>query len=170
MVFFTSDLHIGHRNINTYRTEFTTSEEHDEYMISKIEGLSKRDVLIVVGDFLFDCDKYNEYIERLREVKCRIKLVMGNHDSIELYKENSLMTQGKTSIEVQLPLFSYKNMWIQHCPIHPKEMRGRKGNVHGHLHKETLNDPMYFNVNIDCNDYEFVALDTIKEFFDKQPN
>jgi len=126
-------------------------------MISKIEELGKRDVLIVLGDFLFDCDKYDEYIERISKVKCRVKLVMGNHDSKKLYKEDC--------IEMQLPLYSYKNMWVGHCPIHPQEMRGRLGMIHGHLHLERLDDPRYFNVNIDVNDYEFVKLDTIREHF-----
>ena len=58
-------------------------------------------------------------------------------------------------------------------------MRGRVGNVHGHLHSDCVTiikedicmqlidipDPMYFNVNIEDNDYKLVPLDTIKEYF-----
>jgi len=157
MVYFTSDLHISHKGIIKFRDRFKTAEEHDEYMFSKIEALSKRDILMVLGDFIFDSEDYDKVIERLSKVECRIKLVMGNHDSRELYKEDC--------VEMQLPLYSYKNMWISHCPIHPQEMRGRIGNCHGHLHLEKLDDPRYFNVNIDVNDYEFVKLDTIKEHF-----
>ena len=54
-------------------------------------------------------------------------------------------------------------MWISHAPIHPKELRDKFLNVHGHLHQHSLNDPHYFNVNIDANDYEFVELDALKE-------
>ena len=56
-------------------------------------------------------------------MKCRIKLVMGNHDDHRLYKESIF--------EMQLPFFSYKSYWISHCPIHPQELRNRKGNIHG---------------------------------------
>ena len=66
-------------------------------------------------------------------------------------------------MEIQLPLFSYKGIWLSHCPIHPLELRGREGNAHGHLHLEKLNDKRYFNVNIDVNNYEFVTFDKIKE-------
>ena len=34
-----------------------------------------------------------------------------------------------------------------------------------HMHLETLNDPFYFNANIDVNNYQFVPLETIKQFF-----
>ena len=157
MVYFTSDLHLGHKAIPKYRDRFKDMQDHDEYILQKIESLGKRDILYILGDFLFDGVHYEEYIERLKNKKCRIKLVMGNHDSLKLYKEDC--------VEMQLPLFSYKNMWLSHCPIHPHEMRNRKGNIHGHLHLETLKDKNYFNVNLDVNDYEFVNVENIKEFF-----
>ena len=74
---------------------------------------------------------------------------MGNHDSKLLYNE--------TCIEMQLPFYSYKNMWLNHCPIHPEELRGRDGCVHGHMHLESLPDKRYFNVNLDVNNYQFFA-------------
>lgn len=173
-IYFTSDLHIGHKSITKYRPEFQTMEEHDDYMIDKILELKKRDVLYVVGDFLFDGPHYDDYIERLSKKKCRIKLIMGNHDSKKLYKEDIF--------EMQLSLFCYKSIWISHVPIHPDEIRGRLGCIHGHLHKEVVqkskitfygtrklvSDPRYFNVNIDApgNDYNFVDFDKIKKHFD----
>lgn len=174
MVYLTSDLHLGHRVIHNYRSEkFQSQEEHDKYILDKILALDKRDVLMVIGDFIFDSEKYDFYIEELSKAKCRIKVIMGNHDSIKLYKEDIF--------ELQLPLFSYKNMWVSHCPIHPDELRGRNGCIHGHLHKEKVKaldvithevyeDDNYFNVNIDVNDYEFVSLDTIKEYFNRSNN
>ena len=154
MVYFTSDLHLGHRNIHKYRDKFSSTEENDNYIIQKILELTKRDILYILGDFLFDCDNYNEYINRLSKKKCRIKLIMGNHDSKKLYQESIF--------EMQLPLFSYKNMWLSHCPIHPGELRNRNGNIHGHLHQERLQDNRYFNVNIDL-EYRFFSLEEIRE-------
>jgi len=31
-------------------------------------------------------------------------------------------------------LWSKRDYWFSHAPIHPQEMRGKKGNIHGHLH------------------------------------
>ena len=140
--------------------------EHDDYMINKILALGKRDILYIIGDFIFDGPNYEEYINRINQAQCRIKLVLGNHDSKKLYDERVK----ESKIEIQLPLFSYKSMWVSHCPIHPKEMRGRDGQIHGHLHSKTMESLDYFNVNIDVNDYEFVKLETIKKYFERGQN
>ena len=162
MNYYSSDLHLGHKNILKYRTQFKSLEEHEDTIINKILSLGKRDILYILGDFIFDCPKYEEYIEKISKKKCRIKLVMGNHDSLRLHKEDLF--------EIQLPLFSLKNMWVSHCPIHPQELRGRQLNIHGHLHgdvveKEIYNgyfkDERYFNVNLDNNNFEFVKHDDI---------
>lgn len=154
MLYFSSDFHLGHKNILKYRTQFKTIEEHDNAILNLIERLTKRDVLIILGDFIFDSDNYDYYIERINKAQCRIKLVMGNHDSLKLYKEDRF--------EIQLPFFSYKNIWVSHCPIHPQEIRGRYGNVHGHLHGDYIDDPRYFNVNLDNNNFKFVSSETIR--------
>ena len=168
MIYFTSDLHLGHRAISKYRPYFDSTEQHDEYWLQKMEQLGKRDILYVLGDFLFPGPHYNEYIKRIRKMKCRIKLVMGNHDSIELYKEiNQKPMSPEGSIEIQLPLFSYKNFWLSHAPIHPQEMRSRKGNIHGHLHGSILDDPdeKYFDVCPEKHAFEFVNFEDIKARF-----
>ena len=161
MVVFSSDLHLGHNNIHKYRCDrFVSQEEHDTYILDKIASLNKRDTLKILGDFIFDSPKYKFYIEQLHKMSCRIQIIMGNHDSLLLYKESKF--------EIQLPLYSYKNMWISHCPIHPNELRGRIGNIHGHMHKESLDDPQYFNVNLDVQNYEFVPLDLIRDTYRDQ--
>lgn len=169
--YFTSDLHIGHRAICKYRPHFKTPEEHDLYWIEKIEALGKRDILFILGDFLFPGPKFDEYHERLQKVKCRIKLVMGNHDSLELYQNvNPVIRSNKpvpSRIEIQLPLFSYKNFWLSHCPIHPQEMRNRKLNIHGHLHASVLDDTRYFDVCPEKHNYEFVDFESIKKYAEK---
>lgn len=155
---FTSDTHLLHKAIPKYRTEFSSMEEHDSYIIDKIVSLPKRTVLHILGDFIFDGDRYEEYIERLSKKKCRIKLILGNHCSKNLYRQKE-----QELFELQLPLYSYKNNWISHCPIHPKELRGRDLNIHGHLHKSIIEDDRYFNVNLDINNYEFVTWEEIRD-------
>lgn len=170
MNYFTSDLHFGHLSITKYRTNFLSQEEHDNYFLDEIAKLKKRDILYVLGDFIFDSDKYDWYLEQLNKMPCRIKLVLGNHDSLKLYNEDRF--------ELQLPLFTYKNFWISHCPIHEQELRGRLGCVHGHLHyKRVIRDEYdfsmdywseeidnrYFNVCPEVNEFKFVEFDKIKE-------
>ena len=155
-VMFTSDLHLGHRSICKYRSKFTTAEEHDEYILDLMSKLNKRTILFILGDFLFDGPHFEVYLHRIAKFPCTIKLVMGNHDSMQLYTQTIA-----PNILIQLPLFSYKNTWLSHCPIHPQELRNRDGNIHGHLHNSIVPDLRYFNVNLDVNGYDFVPLNKI---------
>ena len=155
-VMFTSDLHLGHRSICKYRSKFTTVEEHDEYILDLMSKLNKRTILFILGDFLFDGPHFEVYLHRIAKFPCTIKLVMGNHDSMQLYTQTIA-----PNISIQLPLFTYKNTWISHCPIHPQELRNRDGNIHGHLHNSIVPDLRYFNVNLDVNEYDFVPLNKI---------
>ena len=154
MILFSSDWHLGHKVIVPKYRKFDSQEEHDNLFLDKMSKLNKRDILFILGDFIFDSDKYDYYMTQVNKMSCRIKLVMGNHDSLKLYKEQKL--------EIQLPLFSYKNNWISHCPIHPKELRNRDMNIHGHLHGDIIEDPRYFNVSPENNNFEFVDFDYIK--------
>ena len=75
MVYFTSDLHIHHKNICEYRTKFKTTEEHDNHWIDKILSLGKRDILYILGDFIFDTNEeiFNQTINKLDNIKCKIR-------------------------------------------------------------------------------------------------
>ena len=158
--YFSSDWHLGHKSILKYREQFKTIEEHDEAIFTELAKLNKRDILYILGDFLFDCENFEKYLERISHYPCRIKLVLGNHDSLKLYSQ----TVAK-NIELQLPLFSMKNFWISHCPIHEQELRGRIGNIHGHLHFAELDDQRYFDVGLDKNNFKFVDFEEIKNIF-----
>ena len=158
MVYFSSDFHLGHKVITKYRPQFSTRQEHDEAILSLVSKLTKRDDLYILGDFIFDCPEFEDYLKAFSKMPVKIKLVMGNHDSRKLYSQEIAK-----NIEVQLPLFSYKNMWVSHCPIIEQELRSRDLNIHGHLHGSTINSDRYFNVNLDNNSFKLVSLDEIKE-------
>jgi len=158
MNYFSSDFHLGHKVIVPKYRNFSSQEEHDNLILDNISKLNKRDILFILGDFIFKSDKYDYYINQLSKMSCRIKLIMGNHDNLKLYKETRL-----PKLEIQLPLFSYKNFWISHCPIHPQEIRNKLGNIHGHLHNSELNDKRYFDVGLGKNNFKFVTFDEIKE-------
>lgn len=143
MNYFTSDIHFGQRPLWGKRSHISI-EEHDEYYFDILNATKKRDLIFILGDLLFpskDKDLIQYYLDRLKQVPARIKLVPGNHDCPEIYQTDF--------IEVLPPLVNYKNMWLSHCAIHPGEFRERLINVHGHNHFYDLKDPRYFNVCID---------------------
>lgn len=162
--YFSSDFHLGHKAITKYRSQFSSMEEHDEHILAMLESYPKRTLMYILGDFLFDGPNLEYYLARLSQLPYKIKLVMGNHDSKLLY------TKCPSNIEIQLPFFSYKNMWVSHCPIHPQELRGRILSVHGHLHGDVVHnwkgdiDERYFNVNLDNNNFKPVPIETINSY------
>ena len=156
MNFFTSDLHLGHRSIVKYRPEFASMEDHDRALLEKISQLKKRDILFVLGDFIFPGPNYDKYIQAMVKMPGRIKVIMGNHDSLDLYR-------APPKFEIQLPLFVYKGNWVSHAPIHPDELRDRTLNIHGHIHGTELPDQRYFNVNFDVRGHDFVPFEQILE-------
>lgn len=154
---FTSDWHLGHKAILKYRPQFNSIEEHDQAIFEQLASLKKRDIVWVLGDIIFDSDKYDYYVETLSKMSCEMRFILGNHDSQKLYRENRW-----NNISIQLPLLSYKNMWVTHTPIHPYEIRGRDIVVHGHMHNDYLKDDRYYNVNLDNNLFDFVDIWSIQ--------
>lgn len=130
----TSDLHLGHKNIHKFRT-CSSAEAHHEAIYEKLRmSINKRDSIIFLGDIAFD--KY--WLGKIAEIKCAKKLlVCGNHDTENGIKMRDLLT----AYDDVVSLFSRRNYWFSHCPIHPSQMRGKIGNIHGHLHgKEVMID------------------------------
>ena len=80
MIFFTSDLHLGHENcIRLCNRPFSSIEEMDETLIEnwnhKVTG---KDTVYILGDLIYRSQKPpEEYLRRLRGKK---HLILGNHD------------------------------------------------------------------------------------------
>ena len=159
----TSDLHLGHTNIHKYREGFASAEEHHEIIWDKLATfVTKRDTIIFLGDIAFT----QEWLSRIANLKVRKKvLLLGNHDT---ERDGIKIQHIAEAYDEVHGLLSYRNHWLSHCPIHPQELRGRRGNVHGHLHgnmvwqnhswsgdagMETI-DNRYINVCVEHTDYQ----------------
>lgn len=169
----TSDLHLGHKNICKYRTQFNSAEEHDEVVFDNLaSNINKRDSLFILGDVAFT----DEWLIDLTKIKCRKKtLVLGNHDSE--YLSRVLMINVFDSIH---SLFSKRNCLFSHAPVHPSCLRGKILNIHGHEHDrkimlpyiddETVQefigprvDKRYFNACVEHTDYKPISFAEIIE-------
>ena len=130
-----SDLHLGHQNILKYSGQFrggTTSEEHDQWLISQINSvLKKNDLIYILGDIAFDA----ESLKLVGKIKCQKILIRGNHDILPTQEYLKYFSQVHG-------LLSFKGtFWMSHAPIHPAELRGRL-NIHGHVHQNSILDDM----------------------------
>lgn len=144
-VFFTSDWHLGHvlmvSSEKAHKARpFATVEEHDEAVITNVnKTCHPKDVLYVLGDVTFKRDR----LSLLKEVRCKLKLVGGNHDDLatEMYLRHFQKVRG---------VVQYKQTVATHIPVHPAQLESRYVlNIHGHLHGKVLDDRRYVNVCLD---------------------
>ena len=137
-VWFTSDLHFGHKNIQKFRQE-VRSEEHNRETVKTHwnSKVTKRDDVYVLGDAAFTMDTIPEF----NQLAGRKFLIRGNHDELDtqVYLKYFADVYG---------LKKYKEFWLSHAPIHPDELRG-KVNLHGHVHYQSINDPRYMNMCVE---------------------
>lgn len=133
-VWFCSDLHFGHKNIQKFRHHVTSEEDNRNQIITDWEKVvTKRDVVYVLGDACFEVQCLVD-LNRLPGIKY---LIRGNHDRLD--------TQVYLSVFKEIEgIVKYKDYWLSHAPIHPDELRGKR-NLHGHVHYGTLQDQRYFN-------------------------
>ena len=140
-VYFTSDLHLSHKLASELRG-FNSIQEHDDFVMDSLKKIdNKRAMIWILGDVAMQ----PEALERLGDLRSRLKLVRGNHDQ---YKDEEYQKY----FEVMHGFLKYKNLWLSHCPIHPQEMFRCGANVHGHIHKNAATDCLgfpYINMNWD---------------------
>ena len=155
-VYFAADLHIGHKNIANFRTQFSSQEEHDAVVMDNLlSTVTKRDKLYLLGDIAFTFDA----LELIKKIPCQKVLVCGNHDL-----ERGITMKHLVDVYDEVTcLAKYKHYWLSHCPIHPMEMRGRKGNIHGHLHYAKVPDDQYFCVSLEHTGYKPITFDEVLE-------
>lgn len=149
-VYFASDLHLGHKNVTRFRTGFSSADEHHETILENLAmTVGKRDTLFLLGDIAFDSEYCARLLSKLKHINKTI-WVQGNHDvSIRTIIGQAELI-GLDANKLQLQAFTtYKGWWLSHCPIHPDEIRNRKGNIHGHTHYHNISGSAYLNVSME---------------------
>lgn len=175
-VYFTSDLHLGHKKIHQFRAGFNSEKQHEEYILDQwLTYITKRDDVYVLGDACFTMDA----LKLMESLPGRKHLVRGNHDELD--------TQDYLKVFKNVyGLKKYKEFWLSHAPIHPDELRG-KVNLHGHVHYQTITtnvqergdwstvvDNRYFNCCVENLDAHFkrpfVELDQLRKHLIERTN
>jgi len=86
MIYFTSDLHLGHSNIiHLCNRPFCSTEEMDAALIANWnQKVHRNDTVYILGDLMFRNQKPPE--EYLKQLKGKKHLIIGNHDRTWLKK------------------------------------------------------------------------------------
>lgn len=144
-VFFISDLHLGHEGALRWARDYRQGnnvQEMNYWLIDQCNSvLTKRDTLYILGDLCFD----NRDLKLVEQINCFKKhLILGNHDKFHLREYLKYFDTVRAYTR-------YKGYWVSHMPLHEYDMVNCrvKGNIHGHLHQNNIEDSRYFNVSIE---------------------
>ena len=172
MIYFTSDLHLGHKYIIALcNRPFESVEEMDSTLIENWNRkVKKNDLVYLIGDVVWDKKKVAYYMEQLTGRKI---LIAGNHDSAWINREEC-----KGCFETVLP---YLEVHLNSHPItmchYPmlewkssrEEIKRKLGyHIHGHIHNR-ISEEYYqlflqfnaLNAGVDVNEYEPVSFDEL---------
>ena len=175
-VFFTSDLHFGHKNLCVGLRGMSV-EESDQLIINNWNKVvTKRDLVYVLGDITME--NQNEIPKYISQLNGRIVLIGGNHDTkqcCDVYRKLGITVMG---------CLKYKGFICTHIPVHPYELEQEdrqllRGNIHGHVHRSDTIDgmeyepktdygPLYYNVNTELHNYTPIAFDDILADFQQR--
>ncbi len=167
MIFFTSDLHLGHRAAVTMcERPFADIEEMNRALIENINArVNKNDTLYILGDVAHRClvEEANKMIAQINGNKI---LIRGNHDK---EYDVSLFEGIYDFLEVHLEGHSIS---LMHYPM-VEWPKSRHGSIHLHGHQH--NKPEYnleqreqgilrYDVGIDANYYYPMSINEIINF------
>ena len=171
MIYFTADLHLGHKGIlSLCNRPFASVEEMDEALIQNWnKKVKKNDTVYIVGDFAWKKEQVDSYLERLKGNKI---LIIGNHDKwtadesvgkgfskMIKYEETNL--NGHPVTLCHYPMVEWKNS--------RKEGSSKLGYlIFGHIHgnikpeyKQLFSSFNALNAGVDVNRFEPVCFDEL---------
>ena len=169
MVYFTSDLHIGHDKDFIWRPRgFSSIEEHDTEIIKRWNNIiTTEDTVYILGDL---CMSGNETEwNRVYKVLNGEKIVIwGNHDTNN--KINKYQNEyGMTYIGLAA-LYKYnkkKMFYLSHYPTYTTNYKDNKNpliNLFGHTHQKNNffdNNPYMYHVGLDSHNCTPVSIEEI---------
>ena len=191
MIYFTSDLHLGHANVIALSGRpFADIEEMNRVLIQNInDTVADNDELWILGDFAYRIPE--EQVRALRrQIRCRhVHLVYGNHDrdyagshifqSVQHYKE--LKTDYGRLVLFHYPILEWSA--AHYGSIH----------LHGHIHstgaynaenlKKKYSDRItcghaprcedlglrIYDVGVDANGFRPISLDAVAALMGVEP-
>lgn len=160
-IYFTSDLHLLHPKIVNICNRPITVEEHDEWLISRINSkVKKKDTFYILGDVSMGDKVRTEKL--LHKINGNKILIVGNHDN---NISNSTVFGGIKHIkDFTFNSPSYPNLHIVLCH-YPMLSWNRKvhGAMHlfGHVHGRLEGVGLSFDIGVDSNDYYPLSLEEV---------
>jgi calcineurin-like phosphoesterase family protein len=152
-VWFTSDFHLGHRNIIRYcNRPFDSIEDMDATLLANLNRkVGENDVLYFLGDFcLGDADQAKLYRDR---IVCRnIHMIEGNHDTTLRALAGAFCSWNQLAeirVGGQRIVLCHYAMRVWH-----QSSRG-VWHLYGHSHGNLLDEPTSLSIDVGVDSHDF---------------
>lgn len=173
MLWLTSDLHLGHANIQTYADRpFSSLKEMNETLINNWNTcIALDDTVYLLGDLCFP--KYIRPEAVLESLHGNITLIAGNHDKQRVRD----LFRGRCFEHLDFPIVTDKRVYkcvLNHRPVWPKGTPDPYHDhdasinpddydfiIHGHVHKKWIKRGKNIHIGVDAHDYFPVPLNKI---------
>ena len=185
-VLFTSDLHLGHKNIIAIcgrnaehcGMNFTSVEEMDAFLIDKWnQKVEEKDEVYILGDLSFRSGvSVKTY---LKQLKGRKHLIVGNHDYQWQKNIQNMNDYFETVSNLEIIKLDKRLITLCHYPLLEWNGSRRADNqetsiswlIHGHIHNSRdgvfkyIRDslPCALNCGVDINGFEPVTFEELVE-------
>jgi len=159
-IYFTSDMHLGHKNIIKYSNRpFNSLVEMDRVIIDNYNSVVKEgDTVYDLGDFCFT--NPNRYLDRFNVPSIRIK---GSHDHdlkegiaprMLVIKPGGFVDDYGNPLVITLCHYAMRSWELSHyCSWH----------LYGHHHGMLEPYGLSFDVGVDCWDFYPVSLEQVRK-------
>lgn len=167
-IWFTSDPHFLHPKIVDICGRPISKEDHDEWLISRLNSkVKKTDTIYFLGDIsMASKEKTEKILHRLHGNKI---LIPGNHD--DNIKTSTLFSEIKMIKDFTFNSESYPNIHIVLCH-YPIASWNRKvhgsWHLHGHTHARFQNSGLSFDVGVDAQNYYPISLEEVMDQITKK--
>lgn len=181
MIYFTSDIHFGHRNILGFQNRpFKNIDEMNTEIIKRFnQKVTDNDDVYILGDVCYKGNKY-EMKALVNKLNGKSKtLVIGNHDpkfiyscfdEVTIYKR--IEYAGRPFILFHYPLLEWEQYYGHGGRMGERNDKNAAIQLHGHQHNlpvQNVNNrragQFRYDVGVDANNFTPVSADEILEFF-----
>lgn len=175
MIWFTSDLHLGHENVLEFMNRpWERIEDMNRALIANINAKVRRDdELYILGDFSFKIPAV-EAAELRKKIFCKnVHIVPGNHDKDWMHKD----VQGTFIVEPPITVLKVdgQKYVLSHYPMMDwQSMAHGSIHLHGHIHTvgslynemNLMQGLFRYDVGVDANEYAPVSMPEILAWFE----
>lgn len=165
-VYLVSDTHFGHVGVTKFLrndgTKLRPWDDAEKMTWDMVELWNKtvkpNDKVYHLGDAVIN----RKWLYILGHLNGDKVLIRGNHDIFKLndYTPYFRDIRGYHIMDGYI---------LSHIPVHTSQLERWKGNIHGHLHSNHLDDHRYLNICVENTDYKPILFEEArKRFEDRQ--